>query len=78
MEDIKILHLKSNAQKLETWVAMLNGEKKLNSLMLGFITTIEERESTECCGTQGGNMFKKIIKGGLPLPGVNHHHYHYY
>ena len=26
MEDIKILHLKSNAQKLETWVAMLNGE----------------------------------------------------
>ncbi len=26
MEDIKIAHLKSNAQKLETWIAMLNGE----------------------------------------------------
>ena len=26
MDDIKVLHLKSNAQKLETWVAMLNGE----------------------------------------------------
>jgi len=26
MEDIKIIHLKSNAQKLETWIAMLNGE----------------------------------------------------
>jgi hypothetical protein len=26
MGDIKIHHLKSNAQKLETWVAMLNGE----------------------------------------------------
>ena len=26
MEDIKIAHLKSNAQKLETWIAMINGE----------------------------------------------------
>ena len=26
MEDVKIVHLKSNAQKLETWIAMLNGE----------------------------------------------------
>ena len=26
MEDIKIVHLKSNAQKLETWIAMINGE----------------------------------------------------
>jgi len=26
MEDIKIIHLKSNAQELETWIAMLNGE----------------------------------------------------
>ena len=25
-EDIKIIHLKSNAQKLETWIAMINGE----------------------------------------------------
>jgi GNAT superfamily N-acetyltransferase len=26
MEDIKIVHLKSNAQRLETWIAMVNGE----------------------------------------------------
>jgi hypothetical protein len=26
MEDIKIVHLKSNAQQLETWIAMVNGE----------------------------------------------------
>ena len=26
LEDIKIIHLKSNAQQLETWIAMLNGE----------------------------------------------------
>ena len=26
MEDIKIVHLKSNAQRLETWIAMINGE----------------------------------------------------
>lgn len=26
MEDIKITHLKSNAQKLETWIALLNGD----------------------------------------------------
>ena len=26
LEDIKIIHLKSNAQRLETWIAMLNGE----------------------------------------------------
>ena len=26
MEDIKIVHLKSNAQQLETWIAMINGE----------------------------------------------------
>ena len=26
IEDIKIIHLKSNAQQLETWIAMLNGE----------------------------------------------------
>ena len=25
-EDIKIVHLKSNAQRLETWIAMINGE----------------------------------------------------
>lgn len=24
--DIKIIHLKSNAQRLETWIAMLNGD----------------------------------------------------
>ena len=26
LEDIKVIHLKSNAQQLETWIAMLNGE----------------------------------------------------
>jgi predicted GNAT family acetyltransferase len=26
LDDIKIIHLKSNAQRLETWIAMLNGE----------------------------------------------------
>jgi GNAT superfamily N-acetyltransferase len=26
MTDIKIVHLKSNAQRLETWIAMLNGD----------------------------------------------------
>lgn len=26
MSDIKIVHLKSNAQRLETWIAMLNGD----------------------------------------------------
>ena len=26
MGDIKIAHLKSNAQRLETWIAMINGE----------------------------------------------------
>ena len=26
IEDIKIIHLKSNAQQLETWIAMLNGD----------------------------------------------------
>ena len=26
MEDIRIVHLKSNAQRLETWIAMINGE----------------------------------------------------
>ncbi len=26
MEDIKIVHLKSNAQRLETWIAMVNGD----------------------------------------------------
>jgi ribosomal protein S18 acetylase RimI-like enzyme len=26
VEDIKIIHLKSNAQHLETWIAMINGE----------------------------------------------------
>jgi len=26
MDDIKIIHLKSNAQQLETWIAMLHGE----------------------------------------------------
>ncbi len=26
LDDIKIVHLKSNAQQLETWIAMLNGE----------------------------------------------------
>ena len=26
MDDIKIVHLKSNGQKLETWIAMINGE----------------------------------------------------
>ena len=26
MEDIKIIHLKSNAQRLETWIAMVNGD----------------------------------------------------
>lgn len=26
MSDIKIVHLKSNAQRLETWIAMINGE----------------------------------------------------
>ena len=25
-DDIKIVHLKSNAQRLETWIAMINGE----------------------------------------------------
>jgi predicted GNAT family acetyltransferase len=25
-DDIKIVHLKSNAQQLETWIAMINGE----------------------------------------------------
>ena len=26
MEDIRIVHLKINAQRLETWIAMINGE----------------------------------------------------
>lgn len=26
IDDIKIVHLKSNAQRLETWIAMVNGE----------------------------------------------------
>jgi hypothetical protein len=26
MSDIKIIHLKSNAQRLETWIAMCNGD----------------------------------------------------
>ena len=26
IDDIKIVHLKSNAQQLETWIAMVNGE----------------------------------------------------
>ena len=26
IDDIKIIHLKSNAQQLETWIAMLNGD----------------------------------------------------
>ena len=26
MQDIKIVHLKSNAQQLETWIAMLDGD----------------------------------------------------
>jgi hypothetical protein len=26
MSDIKVVHLKSNAQRLETWIAMLNGD----------------------------------------------------
>ena len=26
IDDIKIIHLKSNAQRLETWIAMINGE----------------------------------------------------
>jgi predicted GNAT family acetyltransferase len=26
MQDIKIVHLKSNAQQLETWIAMLEGD----------------------------------------------------
>ena len=26
MNDIKVVHLKSNAQQLETWIAMVNGE----------------------------------------------------
>ena len=26
MEDIKVVHLKSNAQRLETWIAMVNGD----------------------------------------------------
>ena len=26
MSDVKIVHLKSNAQRLETWIAMLNGD----------------------------------------------------
>jgi hypothetical protein len=26
IDDIKVIHLKSNAQQLETWIAMLNGE----------------------------------------------------
>jgi hypothetical protein len=26
MEDIKIIHLKSNAQRLETWIAIVNGD----------------------------------------------------
>ena len=26
IDDIKIIHLKSNAQRLETWIAMLNGD----------------------------------------------------
>ena len=26
LENIKIIHLKSNAQQLETWIAMLDGE----------------------------------------------------
>ncbi len=26
IDDIKIIHLKSNAQQLETWIAMINGE----------------------------------------------------
>jgi len=26
LDDIKIIHLKSNAQRLETWIAMLNGD----------------------------------------------------
>jgi predicted GNAT family acetyltransferase len=25
-DDVKIVHLKSNAQRLETWIAMINGE----------------------------------------------------
>jgi predicted GNAT family acetyltransferase len=25
-DDVKIIHLKSNAQRLETWIAMINGE----------------------------------------------------
>lgn len=25
LDDVKIVHLKSNAQKLETWIAMING-----------------------------------------------------
>ena len=39
MEDIKIVHLKSNAQRLETWIAMVNGE------IVGHIYM--EREETE-------------------------------
>ena len=26
LDDVKIVHLKSNAQRLETWIAMINGE----------------------------------------------------
>jgi hypothetical protein len=39
VEDIKIIHLKSNAQQLETWIAMLNGEMLVISIWRGKKTT---------------------------------------
>ena len=39
MQDIKIVHLKSNAQQLETWIAMLDGD------VVGHIYMLREEEN---------------------------------
>ena len=60
LEDIKIIHLKSNAQQLETWIAMLNGD------IVGHIYMEREENDKiklENCGIPDGSMLKTVIVG---------------
>ena len=90
MEDIKIVHLKSNAQKLETWIAMINGvvvghiymerEQDQKIKFLDAWVHVEHRRK---------GIFRKLwdtrweyvktdIKDILYMLGVNQDPYHYF
>lgn len=88
MNDVKIVHLKSNGQKLETWIAMINGEivghiymereenKKIKFLDAWVHDDHRRKGIFRCYGIPDGNMLNQSIQIGWCMHGVNQHRCH--